>query len=56
MAQEKLILCDTNILIELSKKNPSVINELHKIGLPNISISSITAGEFIYGALIKAIY
>jgi predicted nucleic acid-binding protein len=27
---------------------------LHKIGLPNISISSITAGEFIYGALNKS--
>lgn len=53
MAKEKLILCDTNILIELSKKNSSIIKELHKIGLPNIAISSITAGEFIFGALNK---
>jgi predicted nucleic acid-binding protein len=53
MAQKKLVLCDTNILIELSKKNPLIIKELRDIGLSNIVISSITAGEFIFGALNK---
>ncbi|GAA4792009.1 hypothetical protein GCM10023231_19940 [Olivibacter ginsenosidimutans] len=47
MAQKELVLCDTNILIEFSKNNLDIIQVLRKIGSANISISAITAGEFI---------
>src|SRR5680860_520145 len=53
MAQKKVILCDTNILIELSKNNPEVIKELKMIGFNRIAVSSVSAGEFIFGALDK---
>lgn len=53
MARKKLVLCDTNILIELSKENSIIVKELQDIGISNIVISSITAGEFIFGALNK---
>ncbi len=49
-----MILCDTNILIEISKNNQAVSLELQAIGIFRIAVSSITAGEFIYGALNKA--
>jgi len=48
-----MILCDTNILIEFYKGNSAVIDELQKIGLANLSISVVTAGELYYGALDK---
>jgi len=51
--EKKLILCDTNILIELYKNNPTVILNLQTIGEENIAISSITVGELIFGALNK---
>ena len=54
MADTQLILCDTNILIDLSKRNPNVIQNLKTIGTPNVRISAISAGEFIFGALNKA--
>jgi tRNA(fMet)-specific endonuclease VapC len=50
---EKIILADTNILIELYKNNFSVVSRLQFIGEENIAISSITAGELIFGALNK---
>lgn len=53
MAKKKIALCDTNILIELSKNNQDISLELKKIGYNNIAVSSISAGEFIYGALNK---
>lgn len=51
MAQKELVLCDTNILIELSKNKTEIIQELRHIGSSNIAVSSITVGEFIFGAL-----
>ncbi|MEQ8880642.1 MAG: type II toxin-antitoxin system VapC family toxin [Cyclobacteriaceae bacterium] len=54
MAQKKIVLCDTNILIELAKNNQEIIKELEAIGQENIAISAITAGEMIFGALNKA--
>jgi len=45
-----MILCDTNILIEFYKGNMGVISELQNIGLFNLSISIVTAGELYYGA------
>ncbi len=54
MAKKKIVLCDTNILIELSKNNQEVSAKLKNIGYSNIAVSSVSAGEFIYGALNKA--
>lgn len=53
MAKNKIVLCDTNILIELSKNNHLISQELKTIGSDNIAISAISAGEFIFGALNK---
>ncbi|KOR38580.1 MULTISPECIES: type II toxin-antitoxin system VapC family toxin [Planktothricoides] len=48
-----MILCDTNILVELYKNNPTVINEMRKIGMNQIAISIITQAELYYGAINK---
>ena len=53
MEKGQLILCDTNIIIELYKGNPAILKTLKSIGQQNISVSIITAGELIYGALNK---
>ncbi len=45
-----MILCDTNILIELYKANPKVIQPLQAIGSSNIAVSVITQAELLYGA------
>ncbi|MGI0479256.1 type II toxin-antitoxin system VapC family toxin [Geminocystis sp. CENA526] len=49
-----MILCDTNILIELYKNNPQVIGELNQIGVKKLAISIITQSELYYGAIKKA--
>jgi predicted nucleic acid-binding protein len=51
--EKSVIICDTNILIELYKSNQTIISILQKIGEENIAISSVTAGELIFGALNK---
>lgn len=48
-----MILCDTDIIIELYRNNENIITELKSIGEENIAISVITAGELFYGALNK---
>lgn len=48
-----MILCDTDIIIELYRNNKHIITELKNIGEENIAISVITAGELFYGALHK---
>jgi tRNA(fMet)-specific endonuclease VapC len=45
-----MILCDTNILIELYKGNPDIIRNLHQIGLKRMAVSIITKAELFYGA------
>ena len=45
-----MILCDTNILIEFYKGNPEIVQELERVGLSNLSISIVTAGELYFGA------
>ena len=49
-----MILCDTNVIIEVLKKNLTVIQSIEKIGLDKIAISVVTAMELYYGALNKA--
>ena len=53
MAKKKIVLCDTNILIELSKNNSAILKELKTIGSDNIAISAVSAGELIFGAFNK---
>jgi predicted nucleic acid-binding protein len=45
-----MILCDTNILIEFYKANPTVIQTLQRIGSAHIAVSVITKAELFYGA------
>lgn len=54
MENTRLILLDTNIIIEYFKDNKSIIHELKKIGEINIAISEVTAAELIYGAFNKS--
>ncbi len=54
MATQQLVLCDTNVLIEFYKNNPSIVERLKEIGQANIAISVVTSGELIYGALNKS--
>lgn len=54
MAKNKIVLCDTNILVDLSKNNLKIVDQLKKISASNIAVSSVSAGEFIFGALNKA--
>ncbi len=49
-----MIICDTDIIIELYRNNEQIISELKKIGEENIAISVITAGELFFGALNKS--
>ncbi len=53
MENKKVILCDTDVMIEFYKGNPQVINEFKHIGQQYIAISIVTAAELIYGALNK---
>jgi predicted nucleic acid-binding protein len=51
--EKGLVVCDTNIFIEFYKNNKQIVENLKKIGLENIAMSSITAGELIFGAFDK---
>jgi tRNA(fMet)-specific endonuclease VapC len=53
MGQKKIVLCDTDVIIEFYRNNPDIIAKLKKIGQQNIAVSIVTAGELIYGALNK---
>jgi tRNA(fMet)-specific endonuclease VapC len=54
MAERKhMILCDTDVIIEILKGNEKIINSIESIGLENIAISSITVMELYFGALQK---
>ncbi len=53
MEKSELVLCDTNIIIELYKGNPTIVKSLKSIGQEKIAVSIITAGELLYGALNK---
>lgn len=53
MEKGELVLCDTNVLIELYKGNTNIISSLKEIGQENIAISIITSGELIFGAFNK---
>ena len=44
-----MILCDTNIYLELFKGNGKVLEELKLIGFGNIGLSDLSIGEIYYG-------
>jgi predicted nucleic acid-binding protein len=48
-----MILCDTNILIELYKNNAQVVQVLRQIGSENLAISVVSVAELYFGALNK---
>ncbi|MFZ5973406.1 MAG: type II toxin-antitoxin system VapC family toxin [Bacteroidota bacterium] len=51
MEEKELIICDTDVLIEvLDRNNPTLQNELLKIGFKSLAISAITAGELLVGS------
>lgn len=45
-----MVLCDTNILIEIYKGNELVIETFKQIGQNNIAISDVTCAELLFGA------
>ena len=49
-----MLLCDTNIFIEVFRQNAVIRAELEKICRNNIAVSDITLGELFYGAINKA--
>ena len=45
-----MILCDTNILIEIYRDNGTIIETVTKIGQENIAVSDVTCAELLFGA------
>ncbi|MGB4958893.1 MAG: PIN domain-containing protein [Saprospiraceae bacterium] len=45
-----MILCDTNIFIEIYRGNFEIIHLVESIGQHNIAISDVTCAELLYGA------
>jgi predicted nucleic acid-binding protein len=48
-----MILCDTNIVVEIFMGNKEIIELVETVGLDNVAISSITVMELYYGVLNK---
>jgi predicted nucleic acid-binding protein len=48
-----MILCDTNILIELYRYNAGIIAAVEAIGQDNVAVSDVTRAELFVGALNK---
>jgi len=45
-----MLLCDTNIFIEVYRNNPEIENKLMRIGIDNLAISDVTKAELFIGA------
>ena len=45
-----MILCDTNIFIEIYRDNLDIIQNVKSIGQHNIAVSDVTCAELLYGA------
>ena len=45
-----MILCDTNILIEIYRNNPVITAAIDAIGEKNLAISDVTRAELYFGA------
>ena len=53
---KELVICDSNIIIDLLRSNPKTISELNSIGFENVIISSITLVELLNGSRSKRDY
>ena len=45
-----MILCDTNIFIEIYRNNESIIQKIKHIGQHNLAVSDVTLAELFFGA------
>ncbi len=50
MAKKELIILDTDILIEIIRKNITVIQKCDRMGTEKLAISSISFNEFLAGS------
>ena len=48
-----MVLCDTNIFIEIYKGNDLIIEVFEKIGQDNVAISDVTCAELLMEQEIK---
>ena len=48
-----MVLCDTDVIIEILKGNQPTLDKINSIGINNFSISSVTIMELYFGALHK---
>ncbi len=46
MAKKQWVILDTHILIEIMRRNISVIQKCDQLGIENLAISSISYSEF----------
>ena len=54
MEKEKLVIADTDVIIEfLDRNNDIVATKLRSFGINNIFLSEVTASELIFGAIDK---
>jgi predicted nucleic acid-binding protein len=49
----QMILCDTNILIEIYRNNANIVAAVENINQDNVAISDVTRAELFVGALNK---
>ena len=49
MAAKKLILCDTNILINAFREEESVLAEFDRLGFGRCGLASVTVAEIYFG-------
>jgi predicted nucleic acid-binding protein len=45
-----MILCDTNIFIEIYRDNNKIIESVKQIGQQNLAVSDVTRAELFFGA------
>lgn len=45
-----MILCDTNIFIDIYRGNETIIEIIKEIGQQNVAISDVSCAELLYGA------
>ncbi len=50
MAKESLVLCDSNILIDVYRGNEETIRQVNELGKDRFVISAVTAAEVLFGA------
>jgi predicted nucleic acid-binding protein len=53
MGTGEIVLCDTDVMIEMYRNNHAIISALKEIGQENIAISVVSAAELMYGAFNK---